>query len=239
MVRIGKNGHFLSLSWLSYYPVIFLILFPLLSFSAPKKEGPLAALLPGQTAAPTIVLDAGHGGRDRGAKAKVPFCEEKRLCLQTARLVKKYLDQLGYRVIMTRSTDAFLPLARRVEIAHQAHCEAFVSIHFNASRNPSAQGVEIFFHDSKEDRSRSRSSKRLAELILPRIQRRTSAISRGVKKGNFYVIRETKVPAILVEGGFITHPKERLFLKNPTYQEKLARGIADGIDTYFRKMKRV
>lgn len=214
-------------------------LLPLLIFSAPKKESRLATFLSGQSAAPTIVLDAGHGGRDRGAKSKLPFCEEKRLCLQTARLVQKYLDQLGYRVVMTRSTDAFLPLSRRVEIAHQAHCEAFVSIHFNASRNPAAKGVEIFFYDSKKDRSRSRSSKRLADFILPRIQRRTSAISRGVKKGNFYVIRETKVPAILVEGGFITHPQERAALKNPTYQEKLARGIADGIDTYFKKMRRV
>lgn len=218
--------------------LIIFFLLPLFSFSAPKKEI-LAALLPGQAAVPTIVIDAGHGGRDRGAKAKAPFCEEKRLSLQTARLVKKYLDQLGYRVVMTRSTDTFLPLSRRVEIAHQAQCEIFVSIHFNASRNPTAQGIEIFFYDSKNDRTRSRLSKRLADAILPRLLRRTAATSRGVKKGNFYVIRETEVPAILIEGGFITNPKERSFLKNSSYQEKLARGIADGIDAYFKKSKRI
>ncbi|MBM3184533.1 MAG: N-acetylmuramoyl-L-alanine amidase, partial [Chlamydiae bacterium] len=75
---------------------------------------------------PTIVVDAGHGGTDQGAKAKFPYCEEKRIALQTARLVKKYLDQLGYHVIMTRTTDTFIPLWRRVEIAKQSDAEIFV-----------------------------------------------------------------------------------------------------------------
>lgn len=214
----------------------WLVLFPLFSFSA-QKENPLATALPAQRAAPIVVLDAGHGGTDRGARARNPFCEEKRLCLQLTRLVRKHLDQLGYRVVMTRPTDAFIPLPRRVEIAHQAHSDLFVSIHFNAARDPTARGIEIFFHDSKEGTSRSRSSKRLAELILARLVRRTKAFSRGVKKGNFYVIRETKVPAILIEGGFITNPQERALLKTFAYQEKLARGIADGIDTFFKKRR--
>lgn len=188
--------------------------------------------------APLIVIDAGHGGTDRGARSRLPFCEEKRLCLQTARLVKQYLDQLGYRVAMTRNTDAFIPLPRRVEIAQQARSSLFVSIHFNSSRSPLAQGIEIFFFDSKENRSRTFSSKRLAEVILPRLIRRTSASSRGVKKGNFYVIRETTMPAILIEGGFISNPQERLHLKTRLYQEKLARGIADGIDHYFGRHKK-
>jgi N-acetylmuramoyl-L-alanine amidase len=183
---------------------------------------------------PTVVIDAGHGGTDHGARAKAPFCEEKRVCLQTARLVKKYLDQLGYHVVMTRNTDAFVPLAKRVETATQAGSAAFVSIHYNSSRSPAAQGIEIFFFDSKEDRSRTASSKKLAEAILPRLIRRTQAPSRGVKKGNFYVIRETSMPAILVEGGFISNPQERLLLKQREYQEQIARGIADGIDQYFK-----
>lgn len=216
---------------------LFSLFLPFVSFSAPKKER-LAAILPEPLAAPCIVIDAGHGGRDRGAKAKMPFCEEKKLCLQTARLVKKYLDQLGYRVILTRSTDAFIALSRRVEIAQQANTDLFVSLHYNASRNPSAKGVEIFFYDSKEDRTRSRASKQLADFILPRLVRRTSQSSRGVKKGNFYVIRETSMPAILIEGGFITNPQERQLLKNPSYQEKIARGIAEGIDFYFKTRKR-
>lgn len=190
-----------------------------------------------QSTGPTVVIDAGHGGNDQGAKATSPYCEEKRICLQTARLVKKYLDQLGYHVIMTRNTDAFIPLARRVEIAKQCDAEIFVSIHFNSSRVPTASGIEIFFYDSKAQKRRTASSKKLADSILARVLRRTSANSRGVKKGNLYVIRETSMPAVLVEGGFISNPAERANLKSLDYQEKIARGVADGVDYYFKKLK--
>jgi len=194
-------------------------------------------LLALQLTAQTVVIDAGHGGTDRGARAKMPFCEEKRLCLATARLVRQYLDQLGYHVVMTRDTDSFVPLARRVEIAQQASSHIFVSIHFNSSRSAAAQGIEIFFNEAADEKQRAASSKRLAEAILPRVIRRTSATSRGVKRGNFYVIRETSMPAVLIEGGFISNPLERSQLKSLEYQEKIARGIADGIDFYFRRRK--
>ncbi len=184
--------------------------------------------------APTIVIDVGHGGTDRGARGHVPYCEEKKLCLLTARLVRQYLDQLGYHVVMTRNTDNFIPLPKRVEIASQADANIFVSVHFNSSRSPDAKGIEVFFCDSKENKVRSNASKKLADAILSRVVRRTSASSRGVKKGNFYVIRETSMPAVLVEGGFISNPKERALLKSRDYQEKIAQGIADGIDQYFK-----
>ncbi|HSX38854.1 MAG TPA: N-acetylmuramoyl-L-alanine amidase [Chlamydiales bacterium] len=187
---------------------------------------------------PIVVIDAGHGGNDQGAKAKQPFCEEKRICLQTARLIKKYLDQLGYHVVMTRNTDVFIPLFRRVEIAKQSDAAIFVSVHFNSSRVPTASGIEIFFHDSKEEKQRSLLSKRLADAILTRVLRRTEAHSRGVKKGNLYVIRETAMPAVLLEGGFISNTEERVSLKSYEYQEKIARGVADGIDNYFKQSKK-
>jgi len=79
--------------------------------------------------------------------------------------------------------------------------DLFVSVHFNSTRNPIAKGLEIFYFDSKEDKSRANSSRKLADAVLSRIIWRTEAVSRGVKKGNFYVIRETSMPAILVEGG--------------------------------------
>jgi N-acetylmuramoyl-L-alanine amidase len=213
-----------------------LSLFPTLGTLC-REKSPVLGALSSSTPGPTIVIDAGHGGTDRGARAKLPFCEEKRLCLQTARLVRKYLDQLGYHVVMTRTSDAFISLSRRVEIAQQSGSAIFVSIHYNSSRNPAAQGIEVFFHDSKDNKSRASRSKKLADSILPRILRRTSATSRGIKKGNFYVIRETEMPAVLIEGGFISNPKERGQLKSIDYQESIARGIADGIDHYFRKSK--
>lgn len=182
----------------------------------------------------TILIDIGHGGTDLGTRANAPFCEEKRVCLQTGRLVKKYLDQLGYRAIMTRTTDRFISLQRRVEMADQARASLFVSIHYNAAPSTEAKGIEIFYCDAKEQKVRSSASKKLAEIILSRVIRRTSANSRGVKRGNFFVIRETSMPAVIVEGGFISNPEERRLLKDHEYIDKIARGIAEGIDQYYR-----
>jgi len=185
--------------------------------------------------AETVVIDVGHGGTDQGARARPPYCEEKKICLQTARLVKRYLTQLGYHVVMTRENDAFVPLHRRVEIASQASGDLFVSVHFNSTRNPIAKGIEVFFYDDKENRVRAQASKKLADAVLGRVIRRTEATSRGVKKGNFFVIRENTMPAILVEGGFISNPEERALLRSRDYQEKIARGIADGVDHFLKK----
>lgn len=186
------------------------------------------------TDAPTIVVDVGHGGEDHGARANNPYCEEKRLCLLTGRLVKQYLEQLGYHVVMTRSSDYALALAKRVEIAGQAHANIFVSIHYNSSRSPQAHGIEVFFFDSKENTTRAKASKTLADSVLSQVIRNTDAKSRGVKKGNFYVLRETEMPAVLVEGGFISNADERKLLKSRDYQEKIASGIAEGVHRYFK-----
>lgn len=219
--------------------LIFLLpIFPSCAAVKKEKNVPVGALFSHASTMPTIVIDAGHGGLDQGAKAKLPFCEEKRVCLQTARLMKKYLDQLGYHVVMTRDTDSFISLPRRVEIAQASGATIFVSIHFNSARNATAHGIEVFFHDDQEEKTRATLSKKLAAAILTPLIRRTEAQSRGVKKGNFYVIRETSMPAVIVEGGFISNPEERVQLKSLEYQEKIARGVVEGIDSYFKKLKR-
>ena len=104
----------------------------------------------------------------------------------------------------------------------------------NSSKSTQAKGIEVFFCDSTKNKARTIASKKLADSILTRVIRRTSAKSRGVKTGNFYVIRETDMPAVLVEGGFISNETERKLLKSRDYQEKIAQGIADGIDQYFK-----
>lgn len=183
--------------------------------------------------APTIVIDAGHGGLDLGTRCHSPYCEEKRVALITAQLARRYLDKLGYKVILTRNTDAFIPLKKRVQATNCSRAELFVSIHYNASPNKGAHGIEIFYSDAKKD-ARSQESRRLAGTILKDVLQRTKARDRGVKRGNFYVIRESKIPAVLLEGGFITNQDERFKLKDQKYLDKIARGIAEGIDEYFR-----
>lgn len=219
--------------------VLFIILFlPFSTLQAGiKKErraSPVASSVNGVGLVPTIVIDAGHGGVNLGAHVRVPFCEEKRFTLLTARLVRKYLNQLGYHVVMTRSTDIFVPLPKRVDIANQSHADLFVSIHYNSSKSPLPKGIEVFFCDS-EDHHRATLSKKLASSILSRVVRRTKASSRGVKRASFLVIRETQMPAVLVEGGFISNPQERNFLKDPEYIERIARGVVEGIDHYFKR----
>lgn len=187
-----------------------------------------------QSAKPIIVIDPGHGGVDLGTKRRAPYCEEKRIALRCALLTRKYLDQLGYKVLMTRSSDVFLPLWRRVQLANKRHSSLFVSIHFNASKNSTAHGIEVYYCNRPKRRTCSKASKRLATKVIGQVIQRTRARSRGVKNGNFYVIRETKIPAILVEGGFISNKNERIKLRQTRYLDKIARGIANGIDRYFK-----
>jgi N-acetylmuramoyl-L-alanine amidase len=179
--------------------------------------------------APLIIIDPGHGGTDEGAK--VQSVMEKRITLTTAMMAKKQLEALGYRVIMTRSRDVFLPLPRRVAIANKAKAALFVSIHYNSSPNAAAKGVEIYFYEQRGE-SRTRDSKRLANCILHQVLDQTEAHSRGVRRGNFFVVRETAMPAVLVEGGFLTNYDERFNLKDRKYLEKIAKGIAQGVHKY-------
>jgi N-acetylmuramoyl-L-alanine amidase len=183
------------------------------------------------TLKPLIVLDPGHGGTDEGAKVNTFM--EKKIALTTALLTKKHLEELGYRVIMTRSRDVYLPLPRRASIANKTKGSLFVSVHFNSSPSIDAQGIEIFYYDSKE-MWRTRASKRLASCILSDVIDQTNAISRGIKQGNFHVIRETEMPAVLVEGGFMTNKDERSKLRDKAYLDQLAIGIAQGIDKYMK-----
>jgi N-acetylmuramoyl-L-alanine amidase len=105
-------------------------------------------------------------------------------------------------------------------------------VHFNSAPNPKADGIEVFYYKSEQDKGRSASSKALAQAVLKRVLDTTKANSRGVKHGNLAVVRETKMPAILVEGGFLTNEKEAEKIKDPAYHKKLAWGIAQGVRDY-------
>ena len=159
---------------------------------------------------------------------------EKRLNLTTTLLVKRALEALGYRVVLTRSRDVSLSLPRRVSIANKMDATIFVSLHYNSASNPKAKGVEIFYYPSKKNTRRSKESKHLANCVLYQIVDHTAMYSRGVKKGNMYVNREAEMPSILIEGGSLTNPNEFSNLKNREFLNKLARGVARGIDKYLK-----
>lgn len=192
------------------------------------SEKTLSPLLPYK---PVIILDPGHGGNDEGAK--VGQFIEKKITLKLAQLTKQALEFRGYKVRMTRSKDEYVSLADRVEMASIVKAKLFLSLHCNSSPvNKDVHGVEIFYHEGK-DPSRFKASKRLASQALHCFLQQTGAHSRGVKKGNFYVIRETLIPSILIEIGFLTHSDERVRLNDATYLEKIAHGIATSVDRFF------
>ena len=206
------------------YLFIVFLFHPFLSLSA-LSEGSSEPFAP----RPLIVIDAGHGGSDEGAKVQSVL--EKRINLTTALLAKKHLELLGYRVILTRSRDIFVSLPKRAAIANKAKGVLFVSVHFNSCPNQNAKGIEIYYYEAK-DHQRARASKRLANNILYEIVDQTAAASRGVRKGNLAVLRETSMPAILVEGGFMTNQDERSLLKDRKYLDKIARGISLGVQKF-------
>jgi N-acetylmuramoyl-L-alanine amidase len=175
-----------------------------------------------------ILIDPGHGANDEGAK--MHGCMEKNLCLLTALHLRNLLQAKGYHIVMTRAHDEYVSLDKRVEMANFSKCDLFVSIHYNAAKSKEASGVEIFYPKHQDDRQGI--SKKLAQNVLQKMIHKTGAKSRGIKAGNFHVIRETSMPAILIEGGFMTHPIEGQHLNSINYIQKISEGIADGIEHF-------
>lgn len=170
----------------------------------------------------TVMLDAGHGGVDTGATRA--GCHEKDINLDVAKDLKRYLEMKGVNVIMTRDSDAKISLEERVKMANESGCDAFVSIHVNSAKNPDIQGVET--HWLKED------SQKFAKIIHNNLSLGVDTIDRGTFQSNFYVINHTQMPAVLVEMGFISNPKERAEMIKPQRKYLTAKAIGNGILLY-------
>jgi len=169
----------------------------------------------------TVVVDPGHGGSDPGASSG--GFREADINLAVALKVRDKLEQAGINVVMTRTEDVYVSLSDRSEIANATNADLYVSIHVNASDSvTTAKGVETYCLQS------GGWGEILAGCIQDAILANTGAVDRGVKEANFFVLRETSMPAALAELGFITTPEERARLTDPSYQELLADGIAQG-----------
>lgn len=203
-----------------------------------EETRPLVMDTPQTGRGPVIVVDAGHGGKDLGTNSKSPHYEEKELTLDTAFLVEHYLQKMGYRTVLTRSEDVFIPLAKRAAIANDLGSKVFVSVHYNSAPSAEAHGIEVFYYNSEKKRERSRESQDLADSVLDEVIRITRAKSRGVKHGDLHVVRETKMPAVLIEGGFLTNSRERQKIFEARYRQQLAWGVAKGIDDYLKEKSR-
>ncbi len=205
----------------------------------PVIPSPPSFISPPTQARPLIVIDAGHGGKDLGTEAPMnPAYKEKNLNLITAKLLEGYLKQMGYRTLLTRNNDLFVSLDGRVNLANENNADLFVSVHYNSAPNEQAEGIEIFYFRTDGNKERIASSKRLADAVLVHTIEMTNARSRGVKHGDLAVIRKTKMPAILIEGGFMTNGQEMTRLGDPTYIKTIAWGVASGIQYYLNQSQK-
>lgn len=197
----------------------------------------------------TVVLDAGHGGKDPGTMGRSGI-REKDLVLDIALRAKAHLAAAGVRVVMTRATDRFWELEDRPYLAARGAGDAFVSLHLNAAASRTVQGVETFvaavehYPPTAESRLTGKypavpnnqfnhSNSALGSQIQRALVGITRAEDRGLKRARFVVLRNSAMPAALVECGFLSNPREEQKLATPSYRETVAQGIAQGILNYF------
>jgi N-acetylmuramoyl-L-alanine amidase len=197
----------------------------------------------------TVVLDPGHGGYDKGQVSR--YGCEKDFALDVARKLRPILQAKGLRVIMTREGDYFVPLEVRAKIANAARNSIFVSIHFNGTNDdPNATGFEIFSFTprgapSTSDGTAAASSVNmqpgssvdaqslaLSACIYHSLLGHIPEYDRGIKRARFAVLRLTNVPAVLIEGGFLTEGGESKLIANKDWRAKMAGAIGIGIENY-------
>ena len=173
-----------------------------------------------------VFIDAGHGGTDPGALGY--GYRESDLNLQVAKKVESKLKSKGIDVKMSRSSDIFYSLSERAEMANDYGADAFVSIHQNSAEAKSANGIETYYNRKKEE------DRPLSNDIQKQVISQTGANNRGVKNAEFTVLVKSKMISALVECGFITNELEVKKLSDSSYQDKLATGIANGIEEYLK-----
>ena len=173
-----------------------------------------------------VFIDAGHGGTDPGALGY--GYRESDLNLQVAKKVESKLKSKGIDVKMSRNSDIFYSLSERAEMANDYGADAFVSIHQNSAEAKSANGIETYYNRKKEE------DRPLSNDIQTQVISQTGANNRGVKNAEFTVLVKSKMISALVECGFITNELEVKKLSDSSYQDKLATGIANGIEEYLK-----
>lgn len=200
------------------------------------------------TAVRTVILDAGHGGHDSGAKG--PLGSEKDATLDVVLRAKKLLEENGYNVRLTRMTDVFIPLETRPAMANKYPNAIFVSVHFNKSNVGGASGIETYalaprgvpsmdeehlsYSDFKPYPGHQRDSENiaLATAMHSSLLRHLQLYDRGIKRARFLVIRDIDIPGVLLEGGFMNHPFDSRQIASTAYRDAFASAILEGVNRY-------
>ena len=182
-----------------------------------------------------ITIDPGHGGSDSGAVGPNGYTE-KEGTFAISQKVASILNQSGAKVVMTRDSDVDVygpnasarnELQARVDVGNNANSDIFVSIHCNAFVNPAANGTQTFYYGS------SYQGQRLAQSIQEKMIEANGLGDRGISTCNFYVVKHSYMPAVLIETAFITNYDEEALLSDDEWQTTMAKAIAEGINEYF------
>jgi N-acetylmuramoyl-L-alanine amidase len=182
-----------------------------------------------------ITIDPGHGGSDSGAVGPNGYTE-KEGTFAISQKVASILNQSGAKVVMTRDSDVDVygpnasarnELQARVDVGNNANSDIFVSIHCNAFVNPAANGTQTFYYGS------SYQGQRLAQSIQEKMIEANGLRDRGISTCNFYVVKHSYMPAVLIETAFITNYDEEALLSDDEWQTTMAKAIAEGINEYF------
>ncbi|MGI8316037.1 N-acetylmuramoyl-L-alanine amidase [Halobacillus mangrovi] len=173
----------------------------------------------------TIMIDAGHGGRDSGA---IGFAGtyEKTMTMNTALALRTELQKSGAKVLMSRESDEYIPLSIRGFYSNASKADVFISLHYNSAPIAvNANGINSFYYHSKD--------KELAASVQEHMVASTGLRDRGTLHGNFHVLRENKKPSILLELGFISNPREEQTVRSSIYQRNASKGITQGLIDFF------
>ena len=202
----------------------------------------------------TVVLDAGHGGFDQGAQSILG--SEKDFALDVVKRARELLLRAGFNVRLTRSADIFVPLEDRAAFANRQSNAVFVSVHFNAGAREEAGGIETYSLAPRGVPStnnlnlslvdfqpcmgnlRDPENIALATAMHAALITRVGGNDRGIKRARFIVLRDSNIPGVLIEGGFLTNPQDRIRIAAPIYRQLLAQAILQGILSYNRALNR-
>ncbi|MDK2920308.1 MAG: N-acetylmuramoyl-L-alanine amidase [Candidatus Petromonas sp.] len=180
-----------------------------------------------------IVIDAGHGGKDPGAISPNLNIKEKDVVLEVSLKLKKLLEKAGFKVYLTREDDSYIGLYDRTTIANELGADAFVSIHVNAHPRSDVDGVQVLYYPDGQERD----NKTFAAIMRDALCEGLGARNRGIiERPRLVVTRETKMPAVLLELGFLTNSREEKLLSTSEYRTKAAEASYKGIIEYFNNV---
>ena len=221
-----RPGYGLADLFVGFEDGLLTAVFPMVS----KEQ--MQAPQPPEPAAARIVLDAGHGGAERGAL--IGELAEKELNLPVALKVGQLLENMGYEVLYTRRDDSTVSLAERADFANAQQADLFVCIHSNSfPDDPAISGLETYYLPSSSNPNSP--AKLLAGYIQASAVAASGAQDRSIRPGSYYVLRHTDMPAVLIEMGYMTNDQELERLLDSAYQDRMAAGIAAGIARYLQE----